>query len=93
MVEVEYMIVSKSTIATNKNCHKDRIARLTAPCPPHKKRLRKYSNILLTPTPPPTPTPLGSTIALPGHRPGELETHFLKVFSNQKPKGSNLTLP
>ena len=45
----------------------DRIARLTAPCPSHKKLQRKNFNILLMP--PPTP----GVVALPGLCPGELK--------------------
>ena len=41
----------------NKTCHRDRIARLTAPCPSHKKLKRKNFNILLMPMPTPTPMP------------------------------------
>ena len=55
---------------TNKTCHRDRIARLTAPCPSHKKTL--MLNFLLLP--PPTLTP-GVVTALPGLRPGELKIH------------------
>ena len=67
-----------SRINVKKTCHRDRIARLTAPCPSCKN-----FNILLTlppmlkPMPTPTPTPNtdtgGSTIALPGLCPGELK--------------------
>ena len=51
----------------NKTCHRDRTARLTAPCPSHKKTLTL--NLLLTPpppTPPPTPMPVSQFILPPG---------------------------
>ena len=44
-------------LAGKTTSHWARIARLTAPCPSHKKLQRKNFNILLTPTSPPTPMP------------------------------------
>ena len=56
----------------NKTCHRDRIARLTAPCPSHKKNfnVKLFANA--------DADAGGSTIALPGLRPGELR---MKSFS------------
>ena len=50
----------------NKTCHRDRIARLTAPCPSHKNvNVKLFVNA--------DANAGGSTIALPGLRPGELK--------------------
>ena len=54
----------------NKICHRDRIARLTAPCPSHKNlnvKLKHFANADAA------ADARGSTIALPGLRPGELK--------------------
>ena len=53
---------------TNKTCHRDWIARLTAPCPSHKNfnvKTLHFANA--------DADAGGSTIALPGLRPGELK--------------------
>ena len=72
--DVWNFILFKGKIFNNKTCHRDRIACLTAPCPSHKKLFRKNFNILLTPTPTLSQCRCrGSTIALPGLRPGELK--------------------
>ena len=52
----------------NKTCHRDRIARLTAPCQSHKKlNVKLFANANVN------ANAEGSTIALPGLRPGELK--------------------
>ena len=74
LITLTFNINSLST-RDSKTCHRDKIARLTAPCPSHKKLKHKNFNILLTQTPPPMPTltPRGSTIALPALCPGEFK--------------------
>ena len=64
----------------NKSCHRDRIARLTAPCPSHKKNfnVKLFANA--------DANAGGSTIALPGLRPGELKRKLEKLFSLVKDK-------
>ena len=52
----------------NKTCHRDRIARLTAPCPSHKNfNVKHFANADAT------AYAGGSTIALPGLRQCELK--------------------
>ena len=42
----------------NKTCHRDRIARLTKPCPsPKKLKCKNFNILLMPPTPTPMPTP------------------------------------
>ena len=62
----------------NKTCHRDRIARLTAPCPSHKKfNIELFANAAAAANANPDAdadaSAGGSTIALPGLRPGELK--------------------
>ena len=53
----------------NKTCHRVRIARLTAPCPSHKKlNVKLFANANAA-----AADAGGSTIALPGLRPEELK--------------------
>ena len=62
---------------TNKTCHRDRIARLTAPCPSHKKlNVKLFANTAATANPDTDANTdvRGSIIALPGLRPGELKS-------------------
>ena len=63
------MTQSEKVVFINKTCHRDRIARLTAPCPSHKKhnvRTLTFANA--------DADAGGSTIALPGLLPGELKS-------------------
>ena len=63
----------------NKTCHRDRIARLTTPCPSHKKTLTLnfFANADAAANADADANANadagGSTIALPGLRPGELK--------------------
>ena len=59
----------------NKTCHRDRIARLTAPCPSHKKNFNVtlFANADTNANANANANAGGSTIALPGLRPGELK--------------------
>ena len=66
------IIISKHL--TNKTCHRDRIARLTAPCPSHKNfNIKLFANAAADANANANPGAGGSTIALPGLRPGELK--------------------
>ena len=75
--------LSQSILKLNKTCHRDRIARLTAPCPSHKNfnvKTLTFANADANAG----VDAAGSTIALPGLRPGELKTPscFMKrIFS------------
>ena len=53
---------------SNKTCHRDRIAHLTAPCPSHKNFNVNFANADTAAN----ADAGGSTIALPGLRLGEL---------------------
>ena len=62
-----YLFIEKKY---NKTCHRDRTARLTAPCPSHKN-----FNVQLFANANADANAGGSTIALPGLHPGELKNH------------------
>ena len=73
----------------NKTCHRDRIARLTAPCPSHKNFNVKLfanadaaANANTDGNADADADAGGSTIALPGLRPGELKMYpILKSYA------------
>ena len=61
----------------NKTCHRDRIARLTAPCPSHKNFNGKlFANADASAN----ADTGGSIIALPGLRPSELNMCRSRIF-------------
>ena len=60
-----------------KTCYRDRIARLTAPCPSHKKfNVKPFANADADADANADADAVGSTIALPGLRPGELKSSY-----------------
>ena len=62
---------------SNKTCYRDRIARLTAPCPSHKKfNVKLFANSDANANAEAGADAVGSTIALPGLRPGELKSSY-----------------
>ena len=64
---------------SNKTCYRDRIARLTAPCPSHKKfnvKLFANADADADANANADADAVGSTIALPGLRPGELKSSY-----------------
>ena len=60
----QFHSIRETTLKGKKTGHRDRIARLTAPCPSHKK-LKLFTNA--------DANTGDSTIALPGLSPGELK--------------------
>ena len=79
----QYIIFTRLTCtqlnqgSDDKTCHRDRIARLTAPCPSHKKlNVKLFANADSDAN----ADAGGSTIALPGLRPGELKMRNWSVF-------------
>ena len=62
-------------IKVNKTCHRDRIARLTVPCPSHKKNfnVKLFVNADADVNANADVEAWGSTIALHGLRPGKLK--------------------
>ena len=78
--------VQKLTAKLDKTCHTDRIARLTAPCPAHKKLQRKtitFANANADAN----ANAGGSTIALPGLCPGKLK---MQCYTNCKVRDLDL---
>ena len=62
---------------SNKTCDRDGIARLTAPCPSHKKfNVKLFANADADANANANADAVGSTIALPGLRPGELKSSY-----------------
>ena len=58
-------------LRNNKTCHRDRIARLTAPCPSQKNfNVKLFANADANTAANANADTRGSTIALPGLRPG-----------------------
>ena len=72
------MLVSINARKYNKTCHRDRIARLTAPCPSHKNFNVKQTFADAAANA--DANAGGSTIALPGLCPGELKISRNSAF-------------
>ena len=75
-------------MSRNKTCHRDRIARLTAPCHSHKKNfnVKLFANADAAAN----ANPGASTIALPGLRPGKLK---IKISAIAKDLSVRFFLP
>ena len=74
------------TTQANKTCHRDRIARLTAPCPSHKNlncKTLHFANADAAAAADANADAGGSTTALPGLHPGELKSACLLSKATQ----------
>ena len=84
--QMESATVWNHNFDKNKTCHRDRIARLTAPCPSHKKNfnIKLFANAAAAANA--DANAVGSTIALPGLRPGKLKRlKFAKKTEDSHP--------
>ena len=75
-IKIPVCICSQNKFQSHKTCHRDRIARLTAPCPSHRKinvKLIANAAAAAAANADANADAGGSTIALPGLRLGELK--------------------
>ena len=91
-VKCQYVANISISYMLNKTCHRDRIARLTAPSPSHKNcnvnlfvNADAAANTDANANADANSDAGGSTIALPGLRPGELKSHQRRWQSPPSP--------
>ena len=81
--------VNSPYLKVNKTCHRDRTARLTAPCPSHKKNfnVKLFANAAAKAEANANTDTRGSTIPLSGLRPGKIKIHPKLLISQSNFSG------